>query len=597
MEKISEPSFFVLCSCEIIQYTLVGKNSMNNNKIEYFFFTCLLIISHCISPMDHPSGSWLYGSSTSSWTFNPISLVTGAASSLAATVHNKLSDEAALKKLGFPRNDSYAETELAECKTLYNNIINSEQNHQIKELLERSLRRTEYATRVFSILPERPDFHEIILHCTLNHEKIMPSILKNCYDTFLQEKLDLYKRLSEDIKQCNISQASIPKVSLPPSLDDMNPHSLQITIPTLAGTAQLFCDNASSLCRTAENMLSDTAAFKKLGWPEDDPEAQKELLITSTNYEKIEKTTNHQERINLLSFLQRRTEYLVRAFFALPHRAHSFEMAQFLMTHHQKAMFPLLITLFSRFTAAQRKAVESANEKLLKNSDSMMVNRTIDYTFGTASYKSLEEIKKAFEADSLVLLNQQHGIQGCIVDENNYRMAFRSLAGDFLVTNKPDIKLGILTADCLPIFFYDKERRVVSAAHAGWKGSVANIVKAVLECMNRHYDTKPTDVSIIFGPCIHSCCFSVEENIIKIVTDLGRTNEAINSNKIISKRDDTYFFDLLAFNKALLISLGVNEFAINSQYSKCTKCHTEYYSHRGGCQKEERQLSYVEIKK
>lgn len=597
-KKVSEPSFFVLCSCEMIHCTLVRKVSMNN-KIKHFLFTFSLIITHLITPMDQPPGQpnsgWLYGSNSSSWTINPFSLITSAASSLVATVHNKLSDEAALKKLGFPPNDSYAETGLAECKTLYANVTNSPKSHQTKELLERCLRRTEYATRVFCILPKRPDFHEVILHCTDHHKPIMPPLLEKCYKEYLTEKLAFYNRLNQ---QLSVSQDNIPKLSLSSSApqDDAAALSLQVTIPTVGGAAHILCDSASSLYQTTINGLSDDAAFKKLGWPQNDPVATEQLQISLTNYETLEKTTDHEKREELLSFVLRRTEYLVRAFLALPYRADAFEMAKFIIQQHQKAMFPLLLTLFLRFTTTQHKAVQSASDTLLKTSDSTMVNKIINHTFGTAHYKNIEEIKNAFEKGSLVLLKQQHGIQGCVINESNYCMDFQSIAGDFLVTNIP-IKLGVLTADCLPIIFHDKKNNAIGIAHAGWKGSVTNIVDAVMKCMNRNYDTNPTDLSITFGPCIHPCCYSVGEKVTSAVNSLGLADKGINVNDILTKRDETYFFDLLAFNKALLISLGINKLSINDQQSKCTKCNTQYYSHRRGCQKEERQLSYVWIQK
>lgn len=54
---------------------------------------------------------------------------------------------------------------------------------------------------------------------------------------------------------------------------------------------------------------------------------------------------------------------------------------------------------------------------------------------------------------------------------------------DALVTDRPGIALGILTADCVPVLFVDPVARVIGAAHAGWKGAVTGVLEATVEAM------------------------------------------------------------------------------------------------------------------
>jgi len=56
---------------------------------------------------------------------------------------------------------------------------------------------------------------------------------------------------------------------------------------------------------------------------------------------------------------------------------------------------------------------------------------------------------------------------------------------DAMVTNRPGLAIGILTADCAPVLFADPENRVVGAAHAGWRGAVGGVLAATVTAMER----------------------------------------------------------------------------------------------------------------
>lgn len=87
------------------------------------------------------------------------------------------------------------------------------------------------------------------------------------------------------------------------------------------------------------------------------------------------------------------------------------------------------------------------------------------------------------------------------------------LIGDGLVTNVPDLALGIQTADCFPVLLVDRANRAVGAFHAGWRGTVQRIVEKGLGTMRREYGTQPEEVSAVVGPGIHKCCYQVGEEL------------------------------------------------------------------------------------
>ena len=75
----------------------------------------------------------------------------------------------------------------------------------------------------------------------------------------------------------------------------------------------------------------------------------------------------------------------------------------------------------------------------------------------------------------LVLLNQVHSNKFHFLNKN-FKSYKKILKGDALITNKRKIILGVLTADCAPILVYDKKLNIISAIHAGWKGSYKGII-------------------------------------------------------------------------------------------------------------------------
>ena len=72
---------------------------------------------------------------------------------------------------------------------------------------------------------------------------------------------------------------------------------------------------------------------------------------------------------------------------------------------------------------------------------------------------------------------------------------------DAMVTNTPDVALGILTADCAPILFADATNRVVGAAHSGWKGALGGISEATVDAMVK-LGARRENITAVVGPCI-----------------------------------------------------------------------------------------------
>jgi len=80
---------------------------------------------------------------------------------------------------------------------------------------------------------------------------------------------------------------------------------------------------------------------------------------------------------------------------------------------------------------------------------------------------------------------------------------------DAVVTATPGLAVGVLTADCGPVLFADREAGVVGAAHAGWRGATGGVLEATLEAMER-CGARRTRVTAVLGPTITQPSYEVD---------------------------------------------------------------------------------------
>ena len=81
---------------------------------------------------------------------------------------------------------------------------------------------------------------------------------------------------------------------------------------------------------------------------------------------------------------------------------------------------------------------------------------------------------------------------------------------DALVTDRPGLLLGILTADCAPVLLAEEEAQVVGAAHAGWRGAFGGVTEAAIEAMER-LGARRERIHAAIGPCIGPASYEVDE--------------------------------------------------------------------------------------
>ena len=106
----------------------------------------------------------------------------------------------------------------------------------------------------------------------------------------------------------------------------------------------------------------------------------------------------------------------------------------------------------------------------------------------------------------LVTVHQVHSAK--VVEAGDWPEENRPQA-DALVTDRPGLLIGILTADCAPVLLADREAGVVGAAHAGWRGAATGVVEATVDAMER-LGAQRTRIAAAVGPCIGARSYEVD---------------------------------------------------------------------------------------
>ena len=82
---------------------------------------------------------------------------------------------------------------------------------------------------------------------------------------------------------------------------------------------------------------------------------------------------------------------------------------------------------------------------------------------------------------------------------------------DAMVTDRPGILLGVLTADCAPVLFADAEAGVIGAAHSGWRGAVSGVNEATIAAMEG-IGAQRDRIAAVVGPCVSQASYEVDQD-------------------------------------------------------------------------------------
>ncbi len=223
---------------------------------------------------------------------------------------------------------------------------------------------------------------------------------------------------------------------------------------------------------------------------------------------------------------------------------------------------------FSRKNGFSSGLYESLNCGLGSNDKKINIIKNLEFVSNKIGCKQ----------ESLITLNQEHTDQ--VVLFKNKNDVKNKLTGDAMVTTVKNVGIGILTADCAPILFYDPNKKIIGCAHSGWKGALNGIIENTVKKFNE-LKSNAHDLVAVVGPCLSKDSYEVKNDFInKFVS-----NDKKNLDFFEKKSGTHYNFDLRGFINNKLRNLGIKN--IDNIEMDTFSEREFFYSYRRSCHNNE----------
>ena len=202
-----------------------------------------------------------------------------------------------------------------------------------------------------------------------------------------------------------------------------------------------------------------------------------------------------------------------------------------------------------------------------------------------------QRLASAFEipCEQFFVVNQVHGEQFLIIEDAVSCHSLERRQYDAIVTDQPGVAIGIKTADCAPVLLFDRERQVIAAVHAGWRGTSLGIAGKAVRVMGQRFSSRPEDISAAIGPSIGPCCYEVDEPVFEAMSLREETDRVLRPGPRLRR----WMFDLSLASRLQLEREGVPPGRISTA-GLCTSCRKElFFSHRRDGEKTGRHLNFI----
>jgi polyphenol oxidase len=180
--------------------------------------------------------------------------------------------------------------------------------------------------------------------------------------------------------------------------------------------------------------------------------------------------------------------------------------------------------------------------------------------------------------DELITLNQRHTSNAIYLEDRN--LLNSKLEADGIICKTKNIGISVLTADCVPILFYDPKKKIIGCAHAGWKGALNGIIDNVIKKFN-DLNSDNNDLIAVIGPCIDKNNYEVKADFFEKFIKEDKKNKIFFKNN----NNNNYNFDLRGFVNNKLFNLNIKKIE-NIQMDTFSQKEF-FYSYRRSCKKKE----------
>ena len=194
--------------------------------------------------------------------------------------------------------------------------------------------------------------------------------------------------------------------------------------------------------------------------------------------------------------------------------------------------------------------------------------------------------KKFCTKKKIILMNQVHSNKVFFIDKLNNNI----LNGDGIISNRRDLILGVLTADCAPIIILGK--KYFGIIHAGWKGAFSGIIENAINLFFKKGEFEK-DIFVDVGPHLKKNSFEVKKDFL-----VNFKKQEVNSDKYISSIKKNLYFNFSLFITDKIINCGVRDFNISKidTYQNSDDFFSFRYYCKKGIKNCGRQISLVSIK-
>jgi polyphenol oxidase len=207
--------------------------------------------------------------------------------------------------------------------------------------------------------------------------------------------------------------------------------------------------------------------------------------------------------------------------------------------------------------------------------------------------RNLEIIGEAFAIPSgrLALMGQVHGERIRVIDGDEPLPECLPEC-DGLITARPGVALAVRTADCVPLFFVDRVRRVIGVAHAGWRGTALGMAAKMVDAFVGGFASRPEDILAAVGPAVGPCCYQVDAPVHAAFASRAGEERFLRP----CPEEGRWMLDLVLANRLQMVERGVPEASILSA-GLCTVCRPElFFSHRASRGCTGRQLNFLVLR-
>ena len=215
---------------------------------------------------------------------------------------------------------------------------------------------------------------------------------------------------------------------------------------------------------------------------------------------------------------------------------------------------------FTRLHGFSKKEFKSLNCSISNGDNKKLVYKN--------RLKALKELK--LHKKKLILINQIHSSKVIQIKNSNLN---KKVDADGMITSLDNVVLGVLTADCAPIFIYDNKCKFVCCLHSGWKGALKNISKNAIKLFDKH-NINRENLSAIIGPCLGVNNYEVDKSFEKRFS-----NKKSSYSRFFRKKNNIkLFFNLRGLIKYQLKELGLKK--IHNVNLDTYSNKSQFFSHR-----------------